>query len=975
MKKTIFTFYTFLFCTILCNAQITWEKLFVKSNTDVFRSIQEVPAGGYIAAGYTSWFSSNDTDAFVVRLTTDGDTMWTRTFNNSGKKDVLYKVINTSDGGFAFCGYKTTTVSSDAWYIKLDANGNFVWEGFYGGNGTERGQEIIQTADGGYAMCGYTSTSTGAQGFNSFLVKIDASGGQTWSMKYGGNGFDDANSVKELPNGDFVMVGQTVSFGLGGGDVWLVYTNSMGVMQWDETYGTANPDNGDYIQLASSGGFIIAGSTQNISPGDDNGYLIKTDNLGNLQWSKIYGGIQPDDFHRVENTSDGGYIIVGTTQSNAAIISNEWLVKTDDIGDTLWTRTYGRDNHDHGYSAVETSDGGYIMCGYTSSFGYFFENAHVIKLDELGLLHNHMVYTTVTALVSPVSGTCGSANTTVTITVRNWGDTTISIYPDSVVITGAINQTLAQTFNTTIVPPNFTNHTFSTTINTSAGGTFHFHCFTSNNNDVYPAMNSLDTDIILNGQPSDPTVENDTLCGPGDVTLSANSSGSLEWYANSSGGVAINTGTTYTTNISSTTTFYVQAVNACGTSTRIAVTGFVLTPASPPNVFDGGRCGPGDVTLLASAGSPISWWDSATGGMMVEGDVNSYIANVTTTTTFWVEAGTGSPCPSTRVPVTATVNPLPDAAFTPSAPAVCLGDSFQFTNSTTGAVNYFWDFGDATGTSFLPDPSYTYAQTGNYDVRLIAQSDSNCFDSVIVNVGVNTAPQVSFSTATTDVCLPFDVSFNNTTTNATNYLWNFGDGGSSTDEFPIHTYSTEGIYTVTLFATVGSCADSDSVIGMITTHLSPIVDLGPDVSSNSVVYDLDAGPGFSTYLWNNGATTQTITADTNGVYCVVVTNSNSCSDSDCVGVALDVMGISSANQSDEWAIYPNPASELTVIRYPLSVNSVSKLNIYDTMGRQIYSRKLTGTELMLETVSWNKGVYHVEIISGNTATIKRLIIQ
>src|SRR6187399_2340904 len=104
MNKTTLTFYTFLFCSIFCNAQITWEKLFVKSSTDVFRSVQEVPAGGYICAGYTAEWNTSDTDAYVVRLTPDGDTMWTRRFNG-GKKDVFYKVINTNDGGFVMCGY------------------------------------------------------------------------------------------------------------------------------------------------------------------------------------------------------------------------------------------------------------------------------------------------------------------------------------------------------------------------------------------------------------------------------------------------------------------------------------------------------------------------------------------------------------------------------------------------------------------------------------------------------------------------------------------------------------------------------------------------------------------------------------------------------------------------------------------------------------------------------------------------------
>ena len=318
---------------------------------------------------------------------------------------------------------------------------------------------------------------------------------------------------------------------------------------------------------------------------------------------------------------------------------------------------------------------------------------------------------------------------------------------------------------------------------------------------------------------------------------------------------------------------------------------------------------------------------------------------------------------------------MPDASFTSNAPAVCLGDAFQFTNTTTGAVSYFWDFGDATGTSTQPDPSYTYAQTGNYDVLLIAESDQNCFDSVTVNVDVNAAPQVSFSTSTTDGCLPFEVSFNNTTTNASNYLWNFGDGETSSDEFPVHTYLTEGTFTVTLLATVGSCSDSDSVVGMITTHQSPVVDLGPDVSTNSVVYDIDAGAGFSSYLWNNGETTQVITADTSGEYCVVVTNSNSCSDTDCVNVIVDAMGIADAATEDAWTIYPNPAHE----RVFLTAKNNSTFNsglvkIYDAFGKKIYEQRHDGSSIEMDVSGWDPGLYFIESDAGKKLLRQKLVI-
>ena len=975
--KRIFLLCCLFSLSIYSNAQITWEKLFTKSGTDVFRSVQEVPSGGYIAAGYTSDFTPNDTDAFVVRLTVNGDTLWTRSFNG-GKKDLFYKVNNTLDGGFILCGYSSSYnggTSDDAYYMKLDANGNEEWHFTYGAPGTkERAQDIIQTADGGYAMTGYTNN--GQPSYNSFLVKIDASGGQTWVKKYGGaTTYDDANSIKQLADGGFIMAGQTVSASLSG-EIYLVRTNVNGDTIWTKSFGSGilgKNENAECIQLTTNG-FIICGSTDGLGVGSDDGYLVRTDTFGTVQWSKTYGGSSPDDFHRVENTNDGGFIITGTTQSNLAIISNQWLVKTDVNGDSTWAYTFGGENHDHAYSGTQTTDGGYIFCGYSGSFGFNYEDALVIKVDGNGLLYNHLIYSRVTALVSPVNGSCGSNNSVVTITVRNFGDTALSVFPDTVVITGAINVTLGQTFNGNIAPLDFTNHTFTATINTSAGGVFNFHCFTSNNNDVYPAMNFCDSTITINAQPVPPTTVGDTSCGPGTVTLTASSPYTLNWFSSPVGGVSLQTGSTYSPTISNTTTYYVQASNGCGTSSRTAVTGYVFNVTSPPNVFPAQRCGPGNVTLLASSGSPISWWDSATGGTMLQGNVNSYIANITTTTTFYVEAGTGGSCPSARAPVTATVNPLPDASFTPSATAVCLGDAFLFTNTSTGAVGYSWDFGDGIGTSMQTDPAYTYLTTGSFPVQLVAVTSLNCYDTVVVTVDVNTAPQVSFSANATSGCLPFSAGFINTTTNATDFLWNFGDGFSSTDPDPSHIYQSAGTFTVTLLASVGSCADSDSVVGMITTFAPPVFDFGTDtVSTNSVSYFLDAGAGFSSYSWNNGATTQSIVADTIGWYCLVVTDNNTCSDSDCVYVIVDAAVIEPPEDENSLVIFPDPASDWFEVQFSQPVSNACQLKIYDAVGKEIYAAESASGNIRVQSAGWPKGIYNVEIRTGDNIHRRKLI--
>ena len=240
MKKTLILVSFLLSATIYCNAQITWEKLFVKSGTDVFRSVEEVPAGGYIAAGYTSDWNINDTDAFVVRLDINGDTLWTLTINN-GKKDLFYKVRNTSDGGFILCGYSSSFgggTSDNAYYVKLDASGQIQWSDNYGGNTTkERAQDIIQTSDGGYAMVGYTNN--GQPSYNAFFVKLDANGAQSWVKKYGGaTTYDDANSIKELSDGGFILAGQIVPNATLSGEVYLVRTNSIGDEIWTKSFGS-----------------------------------------------------------------------------------------------------------------------------------------------------------------------------------------------------------------------------------------------------------------------------------------------------------------------------------------------------------------------------------------------------------------------------------------------------------------------------------------------------------------------------------------------------------------------------------------------------------------------------------------------------------------------------------------------------------------------------------------------------------------
>ncbi len=153
---------------------------------------------------------------------------------------------------------------------------------------------------------------------------------------------------------------------------------------WTKAFGGTNEDYGRSVQETSDGGYIIAGYTKSFGAGSYDVYLIKTDANGDTTWTKTYGGSNIDQGYSVEQTSDGGYIIAGNSKSFGAGLDDVYLIKTDANGDTTWTKTYGGSNIDQGYSVEQTSDGGYIIAGYTKSFGAGSYDVYLIKTDANG---------------------------------------------------------------------------------------------------------------------------------------------------------------------------------------------------------------------------------------------------------------------------------------------------------------------------------------------------------------------------------------------------------------------------------------------------------------------------------------------------------------------------------------------------------------------------------------------------------------
>ena len=197
-----------------------------------------------------------------------------------------------------------------------------------------------------------------------------------WTETFGGSDNEVGYSVQQTTDGGYIIAGSTESFGAGNADVWLVKTDASGDTLWTKTFGGSELDIGYSVQQTLEGGYIIAGVS--FSFGADV-WLIKTDASGDTLWTKTFGGSDRDRSYSVQQTTDGGCIITGYTRSFGAGNEDVWLVKTDASGDTLWTKTIGGIDTDRGYSVQQTTDGGYIIVGHTSSFGAGASDVWLIK--------------------------------------------------------------------------------------------------------------------------------------------------------------------------------------------------------------------------------------------------------------------------------------------------------------------------------------------------------------------------------------------------------------------------------------------------------------------------------------------------------------------------------------------------------------------------------------------------------------------
>jgi len=325
-------------------------------------------------------------DRSVTATFTTSGSGWAKTYGGPGW-DEAHSIQQTTDGGYIVAGWIAFGASyTDIWVLKLDPNGDVQWQKTYGGPNWDMAYSIQQTSDGGYIVAGMTQ-SFGAGYPDIWVLKLDPNGDVQWQKTYGGPYDDRTFSIQQTADGGYIVAGNTGSFAPAGYiDIWVLKLDPNGNVQWQKTYGGpgAHWDMAYSIQQTSDGGYIVAGETASFGAGDYDLWVLKLDSNGNVQWQKTYGGPYWDIAYSIQQTADGGYIVAGWTASFGAGLSDLWVLKLDPNGDVQWQKTYGGPDWDFAYSIQQTTDGGYIVAGLTYSFGAGFSDLWVLKLDANG---------------------------------------------------------------------------------------------------------------------------------------------------------------------------------------------------------------------------------------------------------------------------------------------------------------------------------------------------------------------------------------------------------------------------------------------------------------------------------------------------------------------------------------------------------------------------------------------------------------
>ena len=339
---------------------------------------------GYVIAGNTSLFGDEYSDVLLLKIDQKGIEKWTQTYDFSST-DRLNFIEKLPDGSFIMTGSSLSSInqSNDILLMKTDYLGNIMWSKTFGTNQEEIAHSLDIASDGSFSIVFEVLTLD--NGADIGLIKTDNQGDSLWTQFYGGNQNDYGYSILCTDDGHLIS-GVTKSAGDNNGDGMIIKTNSNGNLDWNYSYGGYGTEVFRSSQQTSDGGYIAVGHTNSYGAGNNDVFLLKINSNGDSLWSNVYGGAGTDQGRHVVQTINQGFAIFGYTDSYGELGGfNNWLLKVNSNGDLDWDRYYGGSSDDRGLYGIEASDGGYAITGFIRGSNNA-TDIMVIKTDNFGQL-------------------------------------------------------------------------------------------------------------------------------------------------------------------------------------------------------------------------------------------------------------------------------------------------------------------------------------------------------------------------------------------------------------------------------------------------------------------------------------------------------------------------------------------------------------------------------------------------------------
>ncbi|WP_207434174.1 Ig-like domain-containing protein [Sabulibacter ruber] len=392
-----------------------WNYRFGGSGNDLLTVMIKTTDGGYLLGGTSSSSISGDKtedsrggkDFWIVKISSAGTKQWDRRFGGTADEE-LNSLIETTDGGYLLGGYSASGIGGDKseagrggkdfWVVKVSSAGTKLWDKRFGGSADEDLRSVLQTRDGGYLLAGTSLSGAGGDksevsrgGIDYWVVKINSTGTKLWNKRFGGSAHDELTAALETVDGSLLLGGYSAS-GTSGDrkqasqgltDYWIVKLSSTGSKQWDKRFGGTAEDVLQAITPTTDGGFLLGGSSfsgkagdkSEDSKGNKDFWVLKVSSSGNKEWDKGMGGIADDELRSLLITSDGGYLLAGSSASGISGDKTDgtrggkdyWVVKATENGAKLWDKTYGGASDEELRTILQTSDGAYLLGGLSAS--------------------------------------------------------------------------------------------------------------------------------------------------------------------------------------------------------------------------------------------------------------------------------------------------------------------------------------------------------------------------------------------------------------------------------------------------------------------------------------------------------------------------------------------------------------------------------------------------------------------------------